>query len=73
VDGGDGEDTLLGGLAFAGNVCDGGPAKDQVLGNGGSDTFMARDGKRDSLDGGSGIDKARVDAIDNLARIEQTF
>ncbi len=44
-----------------------------MFGNSGNDTFMARDGKRDSLDGGGGTDKARVDAIDHLARIEQTF
>jgi len=66
-----GNDLLSGG-ANADHL-DGGPAKDQVLGKGGSDTFMARDGKRDSLDGGGGTDKARVDAIDHLARIEQTF
>jgi len=51
----------------------GGPAKDQVFGNSGNNTFLARDGKRDSLDGGGGTDKARVDAIDHPARIEETF
>jgi hypothetical protein len=59
-------------LCSAGHL-NGGPAKDQVFGNSGNDTFMARDGKPDSLDGGGGTDKARVDAIDHLARIEQTF
>ena len=44
-----------------------------MFGNSGKDTFIARDGKRDSLDGGGGTDKARVDAIDHLARIEETF
>ena len=75
-----GEDTLRGlagnDLLHGGADADhlnGGPAKDQVFGDDGSDTFMARDGKRDSLDGGGGKDKARVDAIDHLARIEATF
>ena len=66
-----GNDLLSGG-ADADHL-NGGPAKDQVFGNSGNDTFMARDGKPDSLDGGGGTDKARVDAIDHLARIEQTF
>ena len=66
-----GNDLLSGG-ADADHL-NGGPAKDQVFGNSGNDTFMARDGKRDSLDGGGGTDKARVDAIDHLARIEATF
>ncbi len=65
-------DDLLHGGADADHL-NGGPGKDAVFGDGGSDTFMARDGKRDSLDGGGGTDKARVDAIDNLVRIEQTF
>jgi Ca2+-binding RTX toxin-like protein len=75
-----GEDTLRGlagnDLLHGGPDADhlnGGPAKDQVFGDDGNDTFMARDGKRDSLDGGGGKDKARVDAIDHLARIEATF
>ena len=60
--GGAGDDTL-----------NGGPGKDHVFGNDGKDTILARDGKPDDLDGGAGTDKARVDPLDHLARIEGTF
>jgi Ca2+-binding RTX toxin-like protein len=66
-----GRDLLKGGAG--GDTLNGGPGKDTMLGNDGNDTFIARDGKADYLDGRGGNDKARADAFDHLARIEQTF
>jgi Ca2+-binding RTX toxin-like protein len=75
-----GDDTLRGQAAndllrggAGADTLNGGPAKDLAFGNDGNDTFLARDGKRDYLDGGHGTDKARVDSFDRLTRIEEIF
>jgi len=48
--GGRGADTLVGGAGI-----------DRLAGSGGNDVIDARDGRRDILNGGSGVDLARVD------------
>lgn len=40
----------------------GGPGRDHLSGENGTDRFNARDGARDQLRGGLGRDRARVDA-----------
>jgi uncharacterized delta-60 repeat protein len=63
LEGGDGNDTLTGG---AGN--------DTMLGQAGDDTFYARDGAKDTVDGGSGTaDRAQRDGIDSVVNVEQTI
>jgi Ca2+-binding RTX toxin-like protein len=57
-----GNDTLKG---LAGN--------DRLVGGGGNDTFYARDGFRDVLLGGTGFDRARVDAKDVRRSIAVIF
>jgi Ca2+-binding RTX toxin-like protein len=50
----------------------GGAGKDQLRGEGGSDTLYANgDNAADFLDGGPGIDKARKDGIDFAQYVEQ--
>lgn len=72
IDGKGGVDIVLGG---AGNdTITGGPGRDTLKGEGGNDTFRARDSFRDSLLGGTGRDRARVDArLDTRSSIEVLF
>ena len=53
-------DTLAGGTGA--DRLDGGSGRDDLFGNGGDDLLLARDGATDSLNGGAGFDRARVDA-----------
>ena len=69
--GGRGNDRLSGG---AGNdILRGGPGRDHLLGSFGADVFYARDRNRERLDGGLGVDRARVDPIDGLFSVEVLF
>ena len=69
VIGGSGKDTITG-SKFA-NVLTGGLGADKLVGGSGNDTLMARDGVKDSLDGGTGTDKAQVDKTDVRVSIEK--
>jgi Tol biopolymer transport system component len=62
VDGGPGTDEITGG-----------PGDDTMLGGAGTDRFDAVDGFRDSLDGGAGRDRARIDPNDWISSIEDLF
>lgn len=73
-------DTLAG--SSVANSIIGGGGNDTVTGNGGvdrldgssgNDTLYARDGVRDSVIGGTGTDRARVDAADVRSSIESRF
>jgi len=66
-----GIDRLDGGLGN--DILTGGAGKDEARGGGGPDTFYAKDSIRDSLVGGPGTDKARVDRVDVLKTIERRF
>ena len=70
LDGGPGNDDLRGG---GGNdTLTGGAGKDQLRGQAGNDTLYANDGGEvDFLDGGSGTDRARKDAVDYAQFVEQ--
>ena len=57
IDGGWGRDTL-----------DGGPGRDRLVGGRADDTILARDGERDVVDCGWGVDTARVDRRDRVLR-----
>lgn len=63
VEGGTGNDKINGGSGEDRLVL--GPGADRGLGGGGRDRLQARDGDRDRVDGGGGIDSARVDARDS--------
>ena len=76
--GGDGNDRLRLGHAdgFGGPGADqlrAGPGHNFMGGGAGSDTFFARDGAEDSINGGVGHDRARVDHHDRLKNIEELF
>src|SRR4051794_18556790 len=59
-----GNDTIWGG---AGNdTITGGAGRDMLFGQGGDDTFYARDGRTDTLDGGSGTDRAQRDKTSTI-------
>ena len=61
LDGGAGDDTLVGGSG-----------RDVLLGGAGNDTIQARDGARDTVDGGPGSDNATVDKkLDVVRGVEQ--
>jgi dipeptidyl aminopeptidase/acylaminoacyl peptidase len=49
----------------------GGTGRDRLEGGDGSDTILARDGRRDVVDGGRGKDYAQVDGLDRITGIEQ--
>ena len=69
--GNSGQDTLTG---LGGNdTLDGGRQADQLLGLDGNDTFFARDNTRDTVDGGSGSDRANADSNDLRRSIESSF
>ena len=69
--GGSGDDRLWGG--YENDTIRGGPGRDRLRGERGSDVFYARDRSRDQVDGGRGTDRAHVDSIDVLLRIEVRF
>jgi hypothetical protein len=70
--GGQGDDVLLGGKGN--DTLTGSADADQLSGDAGNDSFFARDGEADILDGGGGTDSARVDAdLDTLISIERTL
>jgi uncharacterized repeat protein (TIGR01451 family) len=67
--GGAGNDQITGG---AGNdTVKGGPGSDQVSGGAGADRIDVRDGKRDSVNCGSGKDRVKADKRDMLKRCEK--
>jgi Tol biopolymer transport system component len=58
--GGPGNDVFVGGLG-----------RDRMIGAGGNDMFYARDGRQDRIDGGPGQDRAFVDRLDRVRRVER--
>ena len=70
VYGGPGNDTVYGG--YGSDRLVGGRGRDALLGGRGGDTLLGRDGVRDSLNGGSGRDRARRDfRLDRVRSIER--
>ena len=69
INGRGGHDLVLGG-AGADRITGGG-GRDALYGGGGNDTLLARDGVRDTLNGGLGRDRARWDAVDVRRSIER--
>ena len=53
-----------------GIAADGGKGVDTLLGAAGDDLLLARDGKRDDVDGGPGNDRAQVDHQDWISLME---
>ena len=71
LDGVGGADTVNGGIGA--DQLNGGVGYDTLLGGPGADYLYARDGERDILDGGPGIDGARIDKpYDRLTSVEST-
>lgn len=60
--GGPGADTLTGGLGA-----------DTLHGEAGADSFYSKDGIRDRLYGGAGVDRSRADRVDLRVGVERTF
>ncbi len=61
-------------IGAAGNdTLNGGGGKDVLLGGVGNDTLLARDGVRDTANGGPGSDRARVDKTDAVRSIQTRF
>jgi Tol biopolymer transport system component len=60
-------------LGLKGNdVLEGGPGEDFLDGGTGNDVILARDGRRDTIRGGPGIDRARVDrGVDRVSGVEK--
>ena len=80
IEGGAGNDRLSGGSGSdrlrgeAGNdVLVGGAGRDTLVGGPGNDAFGARDGETDTVAGGAGRDRARVDSRDRLSGVEVTI
>ena len=71
VIGGRGADTITG--SKAANVITGGLGADKLAGGNGNDTFYAKDGVKDSLNGGKGTDSAQYDKNDVRSLIEKTI
>jgi Ca2+-binding RTX toxin-like protein len=70
--GGEGRDQLVGGLG--GDTITAGPGRDFLAGEEGNDTFYARDRAADTLWGGPGHDRARIDVgLDRRSSIERLF
>jgi Ca2+-binding RTX toxin-like protein len=66
LNGGPGNDSLFGG---AGNdKLIGGPGRDKLYGGTGNDTIYARDGSRDTIDCGPGIDNVTAGKADAVAK-----
>jgi hypothetical protein len=75
---GAGRDRLSGGLGpdrlFGDTGSDhltGGPGRDRIEGGPGKDVIRAVDGRRDLVRCGPGHDRARIDAVDSVARCER--
>jgi Ca2+-binding RTX toxin-like protein len=66
-----GNDTLAG--ARGADVLIGGRGADLLRGGRGRDVLYARDRRRDRVNGGRGVDRARVDRKDRKRSIESTF
>jgi Ca2+-binding RTX toxin-like protein len=64
-----GSDRLVGDAR--GDVLTGGPGQDRLQGTQGPDRLRAKDGQRDSVNGGAGKDRARVDPRDRVRDVEQ--
>jgi Ca2+-binding RTX toxin-like protein len=61
-------------MGAAGNdTVNGGGGRDVLLGGAGRDTLLARDGVRDTGNGGPGADRARADRADALKSIAKRF
>ena len=69
--GGPGREHLVGGLGN--DLLNGGPADDELFGDAGADTLVARDKTADLVVGGTGRDRAQVDAADVLRGVERRF
>jgi Ca2+-binding RTX toxin-like protein len=65
LDGSEGDDQLFG--QRGGDVLVGGPGQDLLDAGAGNDLVLARDGERDVVRCGSGIDLAIADRVDNVA------
>ena len=70
-DGGGGADFIWG--AAGADIVEGGDGRDELHGGSGRDTFYARDGVRDEVRGGQGLDRARVDSGDLVSSVERFF
>jgi Ca2+-binding RTX toxin-like protein len=66
-----GNDLLSGGPGD--DRLDGGPGRDLIYGGGENDVIVARDGKRDIIDCGTGRDTAYVDRQDDLTSCERVL
>jgi Ca2+-binding RTX toxin-like protein len=64
-----GNDVLRGGIGN--DRLYGGPGRDILAGNAGNDRLYARDGQRDTLNGGPGFDEAWVDRLDVVRNVER--
>jgi Ca2+-binding RTX toxin-like protein len=71
VIGGAGKDTITG-SKFANSIT-GGLGADKLIGGSGNDSFYAKDGVKDTIDGGSGTDGAQADKSDVRTSIEKTI
>lgn len=68
IDDGAGNDTVRGGAGNDTIIANSGG--DSIYGGAGDDTIYARNGARDIIDGGTGYNRAQVDKIDKLTRIQ---
>ena len=46
---------------------------DRYVGDGGDDLFLTRDGRRETLTGGPGFDRARLDPTDRRFGVERAI
>lgn len=75
LDGGPGNDRLNGGSGNDGisggtgtDYITGGPGRDNIRGFSGKDRIFVRDGQRDTVDCGSGVDRVTADRIDRIRK-----
>jgi Ca2+-binding RTX toxin-like protein len=66
LNGAKGNDTIFGGNGK--DKITGGPGKDKLYGGTGNDTIHARDGSKDTIDCGSGIDDVTADKADAVTK-----
>ena len=71
IDGRAGADVIYGGSGS--DRLRGGSGRDRIGGRGGRDVIYARDFTRDAVFGGTGVDSARLDAVDRRASVERRF